>query len=131
MYKIKSKSNNKKIKKGGDNKILLSSLMNLPNNYEVIQPGIITGQSIRSMSIINSFLTSVSSFIGTKQDWTGVEKILDNVRKEALEHLIKNTEPYLPDAIFGINIEFSEISLGKSNGLLVCSITGTMCRKKT
>jgi uncharacterized protein YbjQ (UPF0145 family) len=120
---------NKNTKKGGNDNILLSSLSNLPDNYEILYPGIITGRSIHSLGTITSFLSGLSRFTGSKQNWTGVEKKLDEVRDEAIEHLIKKSKQYSPDAIFGLNIELSEIASGSSNALLVCSVAGTMCRK--
>ena len=116
-----------KTKKGGSN-VLLSTLANLPSNYTIISPGIITGRSIRSMGIVNSLLSGLSSIVGSKQNWTGIEEILDNVREEALREMIERSTQYNPDAIFGINIELSEISSGKSNALLVCTVSGTMCK---
>ena len=126
-FKNKPKPKSKKPKKGGSN-VLLSTLTNLPNNYKIISPGIITGRSIRSMGIVNSLLSGLSSIVGSKQNWTGIEEILDNVRKEALDEMIDRSKEYNPDAIFGINIELSEISSGKSNALLVCTVSGTMCK---
>ena len=116
-------------KKGGDYNILLSSLSFLPTNYELIHPGIVTGRSIRSIGTINSFLSGISRFTGSKQNWTGVEKILDTTRDEAINHLIEKAQQYSADAIFGLNIELSEIASGTSNALIVCSVSGTMCRK--
>ena len=123
-----SKKSSLSSKKGGNSNILLSSLMNIPDNYKVIYPGIVIGRSIRSMSMVTSLLSSLSTIMGGKQDWTGVEEILDNVYKEAIQHLIENASEYSPDAIFGISIEISEIASAKSNALLVCTVTGTMCK---
>ena len=127
---IKKKNIKKKIiKKGGNYNILLSSLSNLPDDYEIIYPGIITGRSIRSIGTITSFLSTISRFTGSKQNWTGVEKLLDQTRDEAIEHLMTQAKQYSPDAIFGLNIELSEIASGTSNALIVCSVAGTMCKK--
>jgi len=109
--------------------ILLSSLTNITDKYEIIHPGIVTGRSIRSMSAINSILSSLSGIFGGRQNWTGIESILDKARDEAIDHMVENAQSYSPDAILGINIELSEIASGKSNALLVCTVTGTMCRK--
>ena len=102
---------------------------NLPDDYEIIYPGIITGRSIRSIGTITSFLSTISRFTGSKQNWTGVEKLLDQTRDEAIEHLMTQAKQYSPDAIFGLNIELSEIASGTSNALIVCSVAGTMCKK--
>ena len=125
---LSSKKSSLSSKKGGNSNILLSSLMNIPDNYKVIYPGIVIGRSIRSMSMVTSLLSSLSTIMGGKQDWTGVEEILDNVYKEAIQHLIENASEYSPEAIFGISIEISEIASAKSNALLVCTVTGTMCK---
>jgi uncharacterized protein YbjQ (UPF0145 family) len=125
---LSAKKSSLSSKKGGNSNILLSSLMNIPDNYKVIYPGIVIGRSIRSMSMVTSLLSSLSTIMGGKQDWTGVEEILDNVYKEAIQHLIENASEYSPDAIFGISIEISEIASAKSNALLVCTVTGTMCK---
>lgn len=119
-------------KKGGaifNKGILLSTLNDNTGKYNIIHPGIITGRSIRSMNIINSMLSSVSRIFGGKQNWTGVEDLLDTVRDEAINHMIEKSLPYEPDAIMGIFIELSEIASSRSDALLVCTVTGTMCRK--
>lgn len=117
-------------KKGGNKnkKILLSSISNLPSDYEIINPGLVMGRSIRSLGVITSLLSGLSRFIGTKQDWTGVENILDTVRDEAIAHMIEKTVDNC-DAIFGVSVELSEIASGQSNALLVCTVSGTMCKK--
>lgn len=119
-------------KKGGaifNKGILLSTLNDNTGKYNIIHPGIITGRSIRSMNIINSMLSSVSRIFGGKQNWTGVEDLLDTVRDEAINHMIEKSLQYEPDAIMGIFIELSEIASSRSDALLVCTVTGTMCRK--
>ena len=120
-------------KKGGaiDNKgILLSTLQDHSGQYKVIHPCVVTGRSIRSINLINSMLSSVSRIFGGKQDWTGVEDLLDTVRDEAVNHMIEKALSYEPDAILGIFIELSEIASSRSDALLVCTVTGTMCKEK-
>ena len=128
LYKILYKKNAKK--KGGNSnkKILLISISTLPSNYEIINPELVMGRSIRSLGIITSALSGLSRFIGTKQDWTGVENILDTVRDEAISHMIQKNNKWLW-CNFGVSVELSEIASGQSNALLVCTVSGTMCKK--
>ena len=79
------------------------------------------------MNMINSFLSSLSGIFGGKQDWTGVEKLLDEVREDAEKHLLEIATKYGADMIIGTNFEVSE--LGQKNSLLICTITGTMIKR--
>ena len=127
--KKKSKITKKKCesKKKGGSLIIISTQTDVPKNYKVILPGIIVGRSIRSMNMINSFLSGLSGIFGGKQDWTGVEKLLDEVREDSQNHLLEIANKYNADMIIGTKIEISE--LGKRNSLLICTMTGTMIKK--
>jgi len=81
------------------------------------------------MNVINSILSSISGIFGGRQNWTGIEDILDKARDEAIHHIVDNSSTYNPDAILGVTIELSELASAKSNALLICTVTGTMCKK--
>jgi uncharacterized protein YbjQ (UPF0145 family) len=127
QYKRKSTQDKRKPKKGGSS-IIISTQTDVPENYEVIAPGMIIGRSIRSMNMINSFLSGLSGIFGGKQDWTGVEKLLDEVREDAEKHLVEIANSNGADMIIGTNVEISE--LGQKNSLLICTMTGTMIKRK-
>ena len=125
--KKKSTKVKRKSKKGGSS-IIISTQTDVPDNYEVISPGLIVGRSIRSMNMINSFLSSLSGIFGGKQDWTGVEKLLDEAREDAQNHLLEIANRNGAEMIIGTTVEVSE--LGQKNSLLICTITGTMIKRK-
>lgn len=127
QVKRKSTQYKRKSKKGGSS-IIISTQTDVPENYEVIAPGMIIGRSIRSMNMINSFLSGLSGIFGGKQDWTGVEKLLDEAREDAEKHLVEIANSNGADMIIGTNVEISE--LGQKNSLLICTMTGTMIKRK-
>ena len=95
--------------------------------YDIL--GIVTGLSIRSMSIIVHFLGDVTSIFGAKQKASGVQEELEKAREEAINEMVEKARKMGADDIIGIDVQMSEISRDRS-AFLVVSAVGTCVKKK-
>jgi uncharacterized protein YbjQ (UPF0145 family) len=102
------------------------------NKYEAL--GMVSGMQVKSLSILRNLFSGMASFFGTgKKDWTGITKIFEDTKKEAIENMKKNAELINADAIIGVRINISQISHGGRNNdsMLVCSCEGTAVQNIT
>ena len=101
------------------------------NKYKAI--GMVSGMQVKSLSILRNLFSGVAGWFGTgKKDWTGITKIFEDTKKEAIEDMKKNAEQINADEIIGVRINISQISHGgKQDGMLVCSCEGTAVQNIT
>ena len=101
------------------------------DKYEVL--GMVSGMQVKSLSILRNFFSNLASIFGTsKVDWTGITKIFEDTKKEALDKMKQNAIELGADEIIGVRIGISQISHGgKQDGMLVCSCEGTAVKNIT
>ncbi len=98
------------------------------NKYQII--GLVTGLSIRSLGFFRQFLGGISSILGGKQNWTGIEDKLAIARQEAIEEMLERAKKMGADDVIGIDVQMSEIGSAHQDAFLVVSSVGTAVKKR-
>lgn len=96
------------------------------DKYDII--GIAHGASVRSFSFFRQFIGAFRGIFGGRAG-EFEEKMLE-AWSEAVDEMIDKAKKIGAIAIYGIDIDISEISMGGRDGMIVIGATGTAVRKK-
>lgn len=106
-------------------KLTTSSIVD-ENKYEIL--GIVHGVSIRSFSFFRQFMGGLRSLIGGRaQEFE--EKYLESWN-EAQKEMVLNAEKMGAEAVYGVDVDVSELSMGRSDGMILIAASGTAVKKK-
>jgi uncharacterized protein YbjQ (UPF0145 family) len=94
--------------------------------YEII--GVSHGVSIRAFSFFRQFIGSFRGLFGGKAS-EFEEKYIESW-DEAFNEMGRNARKMGADAIYGIDIDVSELSMGRSDGFVVIGASGTAVRER-
>lgn len=83
--------------------------------------GIVTGEAVMGVNAFRDFFASIRDIIGGRS--SGYQNALKEARDAAYADLRANALAAGADAIIGVDIDYQV--LGKSNGMLMVSVTGT------
>jgi uncharacterized protein YbjQ (UPF0145 family) len=96
------------------------------DKYEIIE--VVHGVSIRSFSFFRQFLGGMRSWFGGKAE-EFEEKYLE-AWKEAWDEMVEAGKKRGAVAIYGVDVDVSEISMGRSDGMVLIAASGTAVRRK-
>ncbi|MBW3535820.1 MAG: heavy metal-binding domain-containing protein [Gemmatimonadetes bacterium] len=83
--------------------------------------GVVTGEAIIGANIVRDFLAGIRDIVGGRSG--SYEEALRTAREEALREMSEEAQGRGADAIVGVDIDYEV--LGKSNGMLMVSASGT------
>ncbi len=83
--------------------------------------GVVTGEAILGVNIFRDFFASIRDIVGGRT--ASYEKVLTDTRSEAFKELSERAKELGADAVVGCDIDYEV--LGKSNGMLMVSVSGT------
>ena len=105
----------------------LSTSTNIDEDkYEIL--GLVRGISIRSFSFYRQFMGGFRSLFGGRAP--EFEEKLIEAWKEGVIDLEKHAQEMKADAVYALEIEVSELSMGSRDGMVVISVFGTALRNK-
>lgn len=83
--------------------------------------GIVAGEAVLGANVLKDLFAGIRDFIGGRS--ATYEKELQRAREIALEELQENAHKLGANAVIGIEIDYEV--LGKENGMLMVSVSGT------
>jgi len=83
--------------------------------------GIVAGEAVLGANVLKDLFAGIRDFIGGRS--ATYEKELQRAREIALEELQENAHKLGANAVIGIDIDYEV--LGKENGMLMVSVSGT------
>ena len=83
--------------------------------------GIVAGEAVLGANVLKDLFAGIRDFIGGRS--ATYEKELQRAREIALEELQENAHKLGANAVIGIDIDYEV--LGKENGMLMVSASGT------
>lgn len=83
--------------------------------------GIVAGEAVLGANVLKDLFAGIRDFVGGRS--ATYEKELQHARKIALEELQENARKLGANAVIGIDIDYEV--LGKENGMLMVSVSGT------
>lgn len=91
--------------------------------------GLVTGMSIRAISVFRGIFSGFSSLTGGKMD--AIEQKFIEAREEALKEMLENAKANGATRIIAVDIDVSELSRGDTNAFIVFTATGTALKPHT
>lgn len=83
--------------------------------------GIVAGEAVLGANVLKDLFAGIRDFVGGRS--ATYEKELQRAREIALEELQENAHKLGTNAVIGIDIDYEV--LGKENGMLMVSVSGT------
>lgn len=83
--------------------------------------GIVAGEAVLGANVLKDLFAGIRDFVGGRSGT--YEKELQRAREIALEELQENAHRLGANAVIGIDIDYEV--LGKENGMLMVSVSGT------
>ncbi|CAD84943.1 MULTISPECIES: heavy metal-binding domain-containing protein [Nitrosomonas] len=83
--------------------------------------GIVAGEAVLGANVLKDLFAGIRDFVGGRSGT--YEKELQHAREIALEELQENAHRLGANAVIGIDIDYEV--LGKENGMLMVSVSGT------
>lgn len=90
--------------------------------------GLVTGMSIRAISVFRGLFSGIMSIPGGKIEV--IEQKFVEAREEALQEMIQNAKANGSTRIIAVDIDVSELSRGDANAFIVFTATGTALKPK-
>ena len=110
----------------GNNIKILTTMAYDETKYEPVRT--ISVFHMVSLSILRDFLLSISGFLGSNKDYSGVEDKFELARRETEKKLRLKGATNGGSMIIGVNFNISE--MGNKNSVLVCHGYGTLLKRK-
>ncbi|MFD2261486.1 heavy metal-binding domain-containing protein [Lacibacterium aquatile] len=101
--------------------MLLSTTSNLDGHKVTSYVGIVTGTAVMGVNVFKDFFASIRDIVGGRSG--GYQNALKDARNAAFADLMDEARKVGANAVIGIDIDYEV--LGKTNGMLMVSITGT------
>lgn len=83
--------------------------------------GVIAGEAVLGANILRDMFAGIRDIVGGRSG--SYEKVLRGVREAAIEEITEQAEEMGANAIVGVDIDYEV--LGKENGMLMVSVSGT------
>lgn len=83
--------------------------------------GVVAGDAVVGANIFRDMFAGIRDIVGGRSG--SYEKVLRKAREEVFEELTEQAEEMGANAIVGVDVDYEV--LGKENGMLMVSITGT------
>lgn len=85
--------------------------------------GVVTGEAILGANIFKDFFASIRDIIGGRS--AAYEKELRKAREIAFAEMEEQAQGLGANAVVGIDIDYENVSMGDSGGMLMVSVSGT------
>lgn len=85
--------------------------------------GVVTGEAILGANIFKDFFAGIRDIIGGRS--AAYEKELRKAREIAFAEMEAQAQSLGANAIVGIDIDYENITMGNSGGMLMVSVSGT------
>ncbi len=93
--------------------------------HEIVEyKGIVFGEVIAGVSVVKDFFSGITDIIGGRSGT--YENELTEARETALEEMMKRASKMGANAVVGVDVDYEV--LGKENGMLMVSVSGTAVR---
>ncbi len=83
--------------------------------------GVVAGEAVVGANIFRDIFAGIRDIVGGRSG--SYEKVLRNAREAAIEEISEQAEEMGANAIVGVDIDYEV--LGKENGMLMVSVSGT------
>lgn len=101
--------------------MLLSTTGTLDGHKVTRYIGVVTGEAVMGVNVFRDFFASIRDVIGGRSG--GYQNALKDARNAAFADLVDEATKVGANAVIGIDIDYEV--LGKANGMLMVSVTGT------
>lgn len=101
--------------------MLLSTTSTLEGHKITGYIGIVTGEAVMGVNVFRDFFASIRDIVGGRSG--GYQNALKDTRNAAFADLMDEAAKVGANAVIGIDIDYEV--LGKANGMLMVSVTGT------
>lgn len=101
--------------------MLLTTTPNIDGKHISKYCGIVAGEAVLGANVLKDLFAGIRDFVGGRSGT--YEKELQRARDIALEELQERAEQLGANAVIGIDIDYEV--LGKDNGMLMVSASGT------
>lgn len=88
--------------------------------------GIVFGEVVSGVNFLKDMFSGVTDFLGGRSGT--YEGELQDAREEAIAEMCKRAEKMGANAVVGVDVDYEV--LGKENGMLMVSVSGTAVRLK-
>lgn len=88
--------------------------------------GIVFGEVVSGVNFLKDMFSGVTDFLGGRSGT--YESELQDAREEAIAEMCKRAEKMGANAVVGVDVDYEV--LGKENGMLMVSVSGTAVRLK-
>lgn len=85
--------------------------------------GVVTGEAILGANIFKDFFAGIRDIIGGRS--AAYEKELRKAREIAFAEMEQQAQGLGANAVVGIDIDYENVSMGDSGGMLMVSVSGT------
>ena len=83
--------------------------------------GVVAGEAVVGANIFRDMFAGIRDIVGGRSG--SYEKVLRNAREAAIEEISEQAEEIGANAIVGVDVDYEV--LGKENGMLMVSVSGT------
>lgn len=95
--------------------------------HEIIEyKGIVFGEVVSGMNFIKDFFSGITDVIGGRSG--SYESEFQDARDKAIAEMIKRASKIGADAVIGVDVDYEV--LGKDNGMVMVTVSGTAVRIK-
>lgn len=101
--------------------MLLTTTNNIEGRTVVEYKALVTGETIIGANIFKDFLAGIRDIVGGRSG--SYERVLREAKDAAISEMINRARTYGADAIIGIDLDYE--TLGKNNGMLMVTASGT------
>lgn len=101
--------------------MLLTTTPNIDGKRITKYCGIVAGEAVLGANVLKDLFAGIRDFVGGRSGT--YEKELQRARDIALEELQEHAQALGANAVIGIDIDYEV--LGKENGMLMVSVSGT------
>ncbi|MDL1866260.1 heavy metal-binding domain-containing protein [Betaproteobacteria bacterium PRO4] len=101
--------------------MLLTTTQSIEGNRIAHYYGIVAGEAVLGANVLKDLFAGIRDFVGGRS--ATYEKELQHAREIALEELQESARRLGANAVIGIDIDYEV--LGKENGMLMVSASGT------
>ena len=88
--------------------------------------GVVTGEAILGANIFKDFFAGIRDIVGGRSG--AYEKELRKAREIALAEMEEQARDMGANAVVGIDLDYENVTLGSSGGMLMVTVSGTAVR---
>lgn len=101
---------------------MLVTTTSVIENHEIIEyKGLVFGEVVSGVNFIKDMFSSVTDILGGRSGT--YENEVQDARDKAIQEMCKRAERMGANAVIGVDIDYEV--LGKENGMLMVSVSGT------